>query len=196
MAFEPKVLMTTGAMPYSAEGASASVVLNSILPSQTGNIGLVLKTDGSNPSWESSWPTDLSGFTNTNNIGIPDSTTITLNGSNQLQVAYPFSGIDNVSLDNQGGRLEVNSNWASGLSVSHAGTADYATSAGSADSGWPTNLSGFSNDVPFIAAVDGYAPFADNSSGANWLTSAPTNVNDAINRIAAVVSVGGTVPIP
>ena len=38
--------------------------------------------------------------------------------------------------------------------------------------------------------------FTDNSSGANWLTSAPTTVNDAINRIAAVVSVGGTVPIP
>ena len=38
--------------------------------------------------------------------------------------------------------------------------------------------------------------FTDNSGGANWAGSPPATLTDAINRIAAVVSVGGTVPIP
>lgn len=38
----------------------------------------------------------------------------------------------------------------------------------------------------------GYTPVA----GANWVNPDPTNVQDALDRIAAVVSVGGATPIP
>lgn len=38
----------------------------------------------------------------------------------------------------------------------------------------------------------GYTPVA----GANWVNPDPTNVQDALDRIAAVVSVGGVTPIP
>ena len=51
-----------------------------------------------------------------------------------------------------------------------------------------------------VAGALGFAPvdgsFVDNSSGANWAGTAPTTTNDAINRIAALLSVGGTTPIP
>ena len=42
----------------------------------------------------------------------------------------------------------------------------------------------------------GVTPFQDSSSGANWSTTTPTTVDEAINRIAAAVSAGGTIPIP
>ena len=61
---------------------------------------------------------------------------------------------------------------------------------------------GTEGQVLTVGRIDGMiAPtwadaFVDNSSGANWASSAPTNVNDAINRMAAAVaSLLGT-PIP
>ena len=54
-----------------------------------------------------------------------------------------------------------------------------------------------SGNANFIGNVIGASfNFNDNSGGANWVGSAPTIVDDAINRIAAVVSAGGTIPIP
>jgi len=38
--------------------------------------------------------------------------------------------------------------------------------------------------------------FIDNSSGANWLTTVPETISEAVNRMAAVISGGGMTPIP
>ena len=96
-------------------------------------------------------------------------------------------------------------NGGSALYAESANSADFANSADSAnyDSNGRdiTTLYGANN---FSAGTDYLAPtgdgsgltFTDNSSGTNWAGTPPTTINDAINRIAAVVSVGGTKPIP
>lgn len=76
-------------------------------------------------------------------------------------------------------------------------SAGYLTDISALTSGAVTSLSGhgvseLSNDSDFI--TDG--SFLDNSSGANWATSTPTSINEAINRIAtALVGLLAT-PIP
>ena len=58
-----------------------------------------------------------------------------------------------------------------------------------------TDLGQLANAAGFLHGTDPL-PFADNSSGANWAGTPPTNTTDAINRLtAALAGLLGT-PIP
>ena len=63
---------------------------------------------------------------------------------------------------------------------------------------WYNTYASASTFAADVAAIIGGAPlpFADNSSGANWATAAPTNTTDAINRLAAAVAGLLATPIP
>jgi len=90
-------------------------------------------------------------------------------------------------------------------------TGAVATSATFVNATWTTDAGATTVDVanPVVADwstgtlqdADGHdfitdEAFVDNSSGANWATTTPTSINEAINRIAAAVAGLLTTPIP
>ena len=156
--------------------------------------------------------TDSYGGIHTSASGIlwidGDSIYVQYYGSTALMIGYGYMGGNTyhsmvsgpwglLGIDFSGGTLISNSagivaNWSTGTLTDGSGNAFLTGTPWTAE-GYLTTES----DPVFSAwLASGSAPFADNSGGANWVTSAPTNTTDAINRIAAAVAGLLGTPIP
>jgi len=149
-----------------------------------------------------------------------DSIYIKNGGSNALMLGFGIlngnvyysmvSGPSSMGIDFNGGTLissaGVVADWSTGTLQDGSGnafvsgtpwtSAGYLTSETDPVVGAVTGLVKADGAGNIAAAAAGDIPFSDNSSGANWAVSAPTNTNDALNRIATALAGLLATPIP